>query len=97
MNSMISLIVLAMFIEAVIQVFKPVWDKTAQPITVPEWISMAVGVVIAVLAQINMLDGLVQVDNIVLTYLFYIFTGIALGRGPNFVHDLWSKLKNQEA
>lgn len=97
MYSVISMMVIALFIEAVIQIFKPVWDKAAQPLSVPEWISIGVGVVIAVLAKINMLEGMIPVDNIVLIYLFYIFTGIALGRGPSFVHDLWNRLKAQEA
>lgn len=97
MYSVISMMVIALFIEAVIQIFKPVWDKTAQPLSVPEWISMGVGVVIALLAKINMLEGMIPVDNIVLIYLFYIFTGIALGRGPSFVHDLWNRLRAQEA
>ena len=91
------MMVIALFIEAVIQIFKPVWDKSASPLTVPEWLSMLIGIFIAVAARINMLDGLIPVDNIVLVYLFYIFTGIALGRGPSFVHDLWQKLRAQGA
>lgn len=95
MNEIFSMMVIALFIEAVIQIFKPVWDKSASPLTVPEWLSMLIGIFIAVAARINMLDGLIPVDNIVLVYLFYIFTGIALGRGPSFVHDLWQKLRAQ--
>lgn len=97
MNEIFSMMVIALFIEAVIQIFKPVWDKSASPLTVPEWMSMLIGIFIAVAARINMLDGLIPVDNIVLIYLFYIFTGIALGRGPSFVHDLWQKLRAQGA
>lgn len=97
MNEIFSMMVIALFIEAVIQIFKPVWDKSASPLTVPEWLSMLIGIFIAVAARINMLDGLIPVDNIVLVYLFYIFTGIALGRGPSFVHDLWQKLRAQGA
>lgn len=97
MNDILSMMVLALFIEAVIQVFKPVWDKSAQPLTIPEWLSMLIGIFVAVAAKINMLDGMIPVDNIVLIYLFYIFTGIALGRGPSFVHDLWIRIKQQEA
>lgn len=97
MNEIFSMMVIALFIEAVIQIFKPVWDKSASPLTVPEWMSMLIGIFIAVAARINMLDGLIPVDNIVLVYLFYIFTGIALGRGPSFVHDLWQKLRAQGA
>lgn len=96
MNSIISMMIIALFTETVIQIFKPVWDETSTPLTVPEWLSMLVGIFIAVAARINMLEGLIQTDSAVLIYLFYIFTGIALGRGPNFVHDLWSKLRYNE-
>ena len=97
MNNIISMMIIALFIETVIQVFKPVWDKTATPLSVPEWLSVLVGILIAVAARINMLDGLINTDSPVLIYLFYVFTGIALGRGPNFVHDLWNRLKYSEA
>lgn len=97
MNDILSMMVLALFIEAIIQVFKPVWDKSATPLTVPELLSMLIGIFVAVAARINMLEGMIPVDNIVLIYLFYIFTGIALGRGPSFVHDLWIRIKQQEA
>lgn len=96
MNEIISMMVIALFIEAITQIFKPIWDKTATPLTVPEWLSMLIGIFVAVAAKINMLSGLVPTENIALIYLFYIFTGIALGRGPSFVHDLWSKLRTQE-
>ncbi len=96
MNEIVSMMVIALFIEAITQIFKPIWDKSASPLTIPEWLSMLIGIFVAVAAKINMLSGLVITDNIVLIYLFYIFTGIALGRGPSFVHDLWSKLRTQE-
>lgn len=91
--SIISFILIAMFIEAIISIFKPVWNKEATPITVPEYISMGLGVFIAVIAKLNLLDGLVTVDNIILLYVFYVMSGIALGRGPSFIYDLWQKFK----
>jgi hypothetical protein len=91
--SIISFILIAMFIEAIISIFKPIWDKKATPITIPEYISMALGVFIAVIAKLNLLDGLVTINNIILLYLFYVMSGIALGRGPSFIYDLWQKFK----
>lgn len=96
MNSIVSMMIMAMFIEAIVQVFKPVWDKNAAQLTVPEWISMGVGIMIAVASRMNMLEGLTAANNAVLEYMFYIFTGVALGRGPSFVHDLWGKIKDEE-
>ena len=74
---------------------KPIWDKTAGKITTAEIVSMAIGVVIAVVAKINFLAGVVDVTQPVLLYVLYALTGVALGRGPSFVHDLWGKIKGQ--
>ena len=90
----ISYILIAMFIEAVISIFKPLWNKEATPIAVPEYISMGIGIVIAIISKINLLDGLVAVENIILLYLFYVMSGIAMGRGPSFLYDLWQKFKS---
>ena len=96
MNDILSMMVIALFIEAIVQIFKPLWDGNATPVTVPEWISIGVGIIIAVTARMNMLEGVIPAENYVLTYLFYIFTGVAIGRGPSFVHDLWQRLKGQD-
>lgn len=88
-----NLIILALFVEAIVQTIKPIWDKTAGKITVAEIVSMAIGVVIAVVAKINFIAGVVEVTQPVLLYVLYSLTGVALGRGPSFVHDLWGKIK----
>lgn len=90
-----QIILLALFVEAIIQIFKPIWNKSATQLTVTEWISMGVGVVFAVIAKINMLDGLVPIDSPILLYLLYGMTGLAIGRGPSFLHDLWAKLSTK--
>lgn len=89
-----NLIILALFVEAIVQTLKPLWDKTAGKITVAEIVSMGIGVVIAVVAKINFLAGLVDVTQPVLLYLLYALTGVALGRGPSFVHDMWGKIRS---
>ena len=89
-----KLIILALFVEAIVQTMKPIWDKTAGKITTAEIVSMAIGVVIAVVAKINFLAGVVEVSQPVLLYVLYALTGVALGRGPSFVHDIWRKIKN---
>ncbi|HWQ97455.1 MAG TPA: hypothetical protein VN538_05100 [Clostridia bacterium] len=83
-----NLIILALFVEAIVQTIKPLWDKTAGKITVAEIVSMGIGVVIAVVTKINFLEGAVDVAQPMLWYLLYALTGVALGRGPSFVHDL---------
>lgn len=88
-----DLIMIALFIEAVVNVLKPIWDKSAGKITVAEIVSMSVGVVIAVVAKINFMSGVVDITEPVLVYLMYVLTGVALGRGPSFVYDLWQKIR----
>ena len=89
-----NLIILALFVEAIVQTLKPLWDKTAGKITVAEIVSMGIGILIAVVAKINFLSGVVDVTQPVLLYLLYALTGVALGRGPSFVHDLWGKVRD---
>jgi len=90
-----NLIILALFVEAIVQTIKPIWDKTAGKITVTEIVSMGIGVVIAVVAKINFLAGVVEVSEPVLLYVLYVLTGVAMGRGPSFVHDLWILVRDQ--
>ncbi len=88
-----NLIILALFVEAIVQTIKPLWDKTAGTITIAEIVSMCIGIVIAIVAKINFLAGVVEVTQPVLLYILYVLTGVALGRGPSFVHDLWVRIK----
>lgn len=88
-----NLILIALFVEAIVQQLKPVWDKTAGKITVAEIVSMCIGILIAIVAKINFLAGVVDITQPLLLYVMYALTGIALGRGPSFVHDLWLKIK----
>ena len=90
-----NLIILALFVEAIVQTMKPIWDKTAGKITTAEIVSMAIGVVIAAVAKINFLAGVIDVTQPVLLYVLYALTGVALGRGPSFVHDLWGSIRGQ--
>lgn len=89
-----NLILIALFVEAIVQQLKPLWDKTAGKITIAEIVSMSLGVLIAIVAKINFLAGVVDITQPVLLYVMYVLTGVALGRGPSFVHDLWVKIKN---
>ena len=88
-----NLIILALFVEAIVQTMKPIWDKTAGKITVAEIVSMGIGVLIAVVTKINFLAGVIDVTQPMLLYVLYVLTGVALGRGPSFVHDLWRKVR----
>lgn len=90
-----DVILIALFIEAIVNAIKPIWTKGETQLTVSEYVSMGMGVLLAVTCKINMLAYVVEaVDHpLWVEYIFYVLTGIAIGRGTNFLYDLWSKLK----
>lgn len=90
-----DLVLVALFIEAIVNVLKPIWDNSAGKITVAEIVSIVIGVVVAIVAKLNFLSGVVEITQPVLVYLLYALTGVALGRGPSFVYDLWQKIREQ--
>ncbi len=92
-----DIVLIAMFIQATVQAFKPLWDKSAQWLTAPEFISIGIGIVIALVAKINMLDGLIADLPVAVEYIFCGLTGVGIGRGPSFIHDLWSKMRGGTA
>jgi len=49
------------------------------------------GIVIAVVAKINFVAGVVEITPPVLLYVLIAPIGVVLGRGSSFVHDLWGK------
>ena len=58
-----NLVLIALFVEAIVQQLKPIWDKTAGKVTVAEIVSMCLGVLIAVVAKINFLAGVVEISQ----------------------------------
>lgn len=91
----IIICLLALLIEALIQVIKPLWGQMKiGEMSLTEVISMLIGIVVAVAGKLNILADFVQADSAFLLYVFYIITGLAMGRGTSFVHDLWLKLRS---
>ena len=92
----LNLILIALFLEAVVSTLKPIWSRGESKMSVAEYVSMALGIVIAVSCKIDMLSYVVDIQWVTppwVCYLFYVMTGIAIGRGTNFLYDLWNKLK----
>ena len=95
----INIILIAMFIEAIVTAIKPLWSKEdGKKMSVAEIVSIVIGIVLAVSCKLNMLAYFA--DETFLTgappwvlYIFYVLTGIALGRGPSFIWDLWQHFK----
>lgn len=88
-----ALIAVALFIEALVQVIKPIYNEEAKKFSIPEIISVLSGIIIAVIGEVNLLEGLITTENIVALHILYALSGIALGRSPSFIHDLWTKIK----
>lgn len=89
-----DIILIALFIEAIVNALKPLWTEGENKMTISELVAMGMGILLAVTCRINMLAYIVEMTYPTwVTYIFYILTGIALGRGTNFVYDLWNRLK----
>lgn len=89
-----DIILIALFIEAIVNALKPLWTQGENKMTVSELVAMGMGILLAVTCKINMLATIVELTYPAwVTVIFYVLTGIALGRGTNFVYDLWNKLK----
>lgn len=98
MQSGITIILIAMFIEAIVSAIKPIWSTGDDRMSVAEIVSIVVGIVLAVSCKINMLYYISDINFAFDTpdwvnYLFYILTGVALGRGPSFIWDLWERIR----
>jgi len=92
-----NLIIIALFIETVVNWLKPLWDKSAPKMTVAELVSICIGVAIAIVAKINMMDSFIHTTNLIILYIFYACTGVGIGRGPSALYDAWKKFKAQQA
>ena len=90
--NIVMILTFAILIEAVVQLVKPLWgDKMVGKLSVTELVSMALGVLLAVLSKLNIAESL-GVTQVAVLYVMYVFTGMAMGRGASFLHDLWLKV-----
>lgn len=93
-----DIILISLFIEAVVNALKPLWAKDGGRMSVSEMVSMGMGILLAVTCRINMLAYVVDIAYPAwVEYIFYALTGIAIGRGTNFIYDLWKKLKEWQS
>ncbi len=98
MMQITDVILIALFIEAVVNALKPIWSKDGEKLSISEYVSMGMGVLLAVACRINMLAYVVDIAYPVwVEYVFFVLTGIAIGRGTNFIYDLWGKLKEWQS
>lgn len=94
----IGIMIVSLFVAAVVDCIKPLWSKNGAKVEVAEIVSMCVGVVIAVSCRINLLyyisDAYIQLGAPkFVEYIFYVMTGIAMGRGASFLKDIWERVQ----
>ena len=93
---MIQIIILALFIEAVVSALKPIWTKE-EGMGPSEIVPIVLGIAIACALKIDLLSYLS--DYVMYDvpkwayYIFYVMSGVAIGRGPSFIYDLWQNVK----
>jgi hypothetical protein len=97
MDIFFASVVLAILIEKITGVI-----KDAIGVKLPAWvwfiISSGLGIVLAILFQVDILSALGFVSPVAAAaYVGQIITGIAIGAGSGFVHDVIDKLKAGKA
>jgi hypothetical protein len=86
-----QIMVVAVLAEAVLESLKPIWDSTKRENIAEFYVALGLGVVIAFLGGIDAFEA----SGVPLTFFEFLgpypgvfFTGIILGRGGSYVHDL---------
>lgn len=96
---MIDYVLIAMFIEAVVSAIKPLWSKDGERMSVAEMVSLGLGVVLALVCRMNVMVYMVDWDVLRegvpgwMDVVFRVMTGVAIGRGPSFLWDLWQRMR----
>lgn len=93
---MFQVLGLALFVEAVVSALKPVWTR-GEGLSVTELVSVGIGVLLAVALKIDLMSFISEYTlwdtPRWASYLFYAMSGVAIGRGPSFVYDLWESVR----
>ncbi len=92
--NIMSLIIIGIFLQSIVQVIKPLYDPEAKRFAIPEIISVCAGIIVGIIGEVNLLEGIFAPDSLVALYLLYAISGICLGRGGSLVHDIFNKMRN---
>ena len=93
MEILLQLVVVGFLVEAIVDTMKLVY-AIEQGIQIPKILSIAVGLVLAFVIQLDILQLLKLTTDIHIVGVA--LTGILVSRGGNFVNDLFDKLKGDE-
>lgn len=85
--------VAAVLVEAVTNAIKPIWDAEKRGVSWPALVSLAVGMVVAFAADLDIAGAVgVAIEWPVVPQLI---TGIIIGRGANYVHDIVKRMRGE--
>ena len=84
-----QILITALLIEAIWENCKLIWQKGKLSIDMLGALIMSIAVCMLTKTDIFELVGI----EISIRYIAYALTGIIVGRGANFVHELFNKLK----
>lgn len=90
--SMVTIITIALLVEAIWETLKMVWKEGK--ININTIGALAVGILVSILAKIDIFT--MQGINLSVPVIGWILTGILLSRGANFIHDLFNKIGDKE-
>ena len=87
MESILSILIIAILVEAVWENLKMVWQDGKLNINMIG--SLVISILVAILTKINVFSVLKIDINV---YVGAVLTGIIISRGANVVHDIWAKI-----
>lgn len=87
MESILSILIIAILVEAVWENLKMVWQDGKLNINMIG--SLVISILVAILTKINVFSVLKIDINV---YVGAVLTGIIISRGANVVHDVWTKI-----
>ena len=90
--SIVTIITIALLVEAVWETLKMVWQEGK--INVNTIGALIVGIAVSILAKIDIFA--MQGITLSIPLIGWILTGILMSRGANFIHDLFNKLGDKE-
>jgi hypothetical protein len=88
-----AIVTLGIFIQAVVEVVKKIWKPETKQFSIYEIISICAGILVGIIGEVNLLEGLFTPSNPVSLYALYAVSGVCLGRGGSILHDLWTRIR----
>ena len=90
--SIVTIITIALLVEAIWETLKMVWQEGK--INVNTIGALIVGIGVSILAKIDIFA--MQGISLSIPLIGWVLTGILMSRGANFIHDLFNKLGDKE-